>query len=47
MYASLKAELLDHLSGINADYPLVVLSDVKKQGDAKATKAVEDYPAEG
>ena len=29
MYASLKAELLDHLSGINAGYPAVVLSDVK------------------
>ena len=31
MYASLKAELLDHLSGINADYPSVVLSDVKSK----------------
>ena len=27
VYASLKAELLDHLSGINADYPLVSMSD--------------------
>jgi arylsulfatase A-like enzyme len=31
MYASLKAELLDHLSGINAGYPSVVLSDVKSK----------------
>ena len=31
VYASLKAELLDHLSGINADYPAVGLSDVKSK----------------
>ena len=47
MYASLKAELLDHLSGINADYPLVVLSDVKSKAMPRATKAVKDYSAEG
>ena len=38
MYASLKAELLDHLSGINADYPSVVLSDVKSKAMPKQQK---------
>jgi arylsulfatase A-like enzyme len=34
LYASLKAELLDHLLGINADYPLVPMSDVKGDRDS-------------
>ena len=38
MYASLKAELIDHLSSINADYPLVVLSDVKSKAMPKQQK---------
>ena len=38
MYASLKAELLEHLSGINADYPLVVLSDVKNKAMPRQQK---------
>ena len=34
MYASLKAELLDHLSGIKAGYPLVPMSDGKGDRDS-------------
>jgi hypothetical protein len=34
VYASLKAELLDHLSGINAGYPLVSMSDGKGDRDS-------------
>ena len=44
MYASLKAELLDHLSGINADYPLVVLSDVKSKAMPKQQKRSKTIP---
>ena len=44
MYASLKAELLDHLSGINADYPLVVLSDVKSKAMPKQQKRSKTTP---
>ena len=44
MYASLKAELLDHLSGINADYPLVVLSDVKNKAMPKRQKRSKTIP---
>ena len=43
MYALLKAELLDHLSGINADYPSCSVR-CQKQCDAKATKAVKTIP---
>ena len=46
MYASLKAELLDHLSGINAGYPSVVLSDVKSKAMPRQQKSVKGYPAE-
>ena len=44
MYASLKAELLDHLSGINADYPSVVLSDVKSKAVPKQQKRSKTIP---
>ena len=44
MYASLKAELLDHLSGINADYPSVVLSDVKSKAMPKQQKRSKTIP---
>ena len=44
MYASLKAELLDHLSGINADYPAVVLSDVKSKAMPKQQKRSKAIP---
>ena len=44
VYASLKAELLDHLSGINADYPLVVLSDVKSKAMPKQQKRSKTIP---
>ena len=44
MYASLKAELLDHLSSINADYPLVVLSDVKSKAMPKQQKRSKTIP---
>ena len=44
MYASLKAELLDHLSGINADYPAVVLSDVKSKAMPKQQKRSKTIP---
>ena len=44
MYASLKAELLDHLSGINADYPAVVLSDVKNKAMPKQQKRSKTIP---
>ena len=44
MYASLKAELLDHLSGINADYPSVVLSDVKSKAMPKQQKRSKAIP---
>ena len=44
MYASLKAELLDHLSGINADYPLVILSDVKSKAMQKQQKRSKTIP---
>ena len=44
MYASLKAELLDHLSGINADYPSVVLSDVKSKAMSKQQKRSKIIP---
>ena len=44
MYASLKAELLDHLSSINADYPLVVLPDVKSKAVPKQQKRSKTIP---
>ena len=44
VYASLKAELLDHLSGINADYPLVVLSDVKNKAMPRQKKRSKTIP---
>ena len=44
MYASLKAELLDHLSAINADYPSVVLSDVKSKAMPKQQKRSKAIP---
>ena len=44
MYASLKAELIDHLSSINADYPLVVLSDVKSKAMPKQQKRSKTIP---
>ena len=44
MYASLKAELLEHLSGINADYPAVVLSDVKSKAMPKQQKRSKTIP---
>ena len=44
MYASLKAELLDHLSSINADYPAVVLSDVKSKAMPKQQKRSKTIP---
>jgi len=44
MYASLKAELLEHLSGINADYPAVVLSDVKSKAMPKQQKRSKAIP---
>ena len=44
MYASLKAELLDHLSAINADYPSVVLSDVKSKTMPKRQKRSKTIP---
>ena len=44
IYASLKAELLDHLSGINADYPAVVLSDVKSKAMPKQQKRSKTIP---
>ena len=44
MYASLKAELLDHLSSINADYPLVVLSDAKSKAMPKQQKRSKTIP---
>ena len=44
MYASLKAELLDHLSGINADYPSVVLSDVKSKAMQKQQQRPKAIP---
>ena len=44
MYASLKAELIDHLSSINADYPLVVLSDVKSKAMPKQQKQSKTIP---
>ena len=44
MYASLKAELLDHLSGINADHPSVVLSDVKSKAMQKQQKRSKAIP---
>ena len=45
MYASLKAELLDHLSSINADYPLVVLPDVKSKAVPKQQKRSKTIPS--
>ena len=44
MYASLKAELLDHLSGINVEYPSVVLSDVKSKAMPKQQKRSKTIP---
>ncbi len=44
MYASLKAELIDHLSSINADYPAVVLSDVKSKAMPKQQKRSKTIP---
>ena len=44
MYASLKAEVLEHLSGINADYPLVVLSDVKNKAMPRQQKRLKTIP---
>ncbi|HAU48861.1 MAG TPA: hypothetical protein DCW57_07275 [Planctomycetaceae bacterium] len=44
MYASLKAELLNHLSGINADYPPVVLSEVKSKVMPKQQKRSKAIP---
>ena len=44
MYASLKAELIDHLSSINADYPVVVLSDVKSKAMPKQQKRSKTIP---
>ena len=44
MYASLKAELLDHLSAINADYPSVVLSEVKSKVMPKQQKRSNAIP---
>ena len=44
MYASLKAELLDHLSAINADYPSVVLSDVKSKAMPRQQKRSKTIP---
>ena len=44
MYASLRAELLDHLSGINADYPAVVLSDVKSKAMPRQQKRSKTIP---
>ena len=44
MYASLKAELIDHLSSINADYPSVVLSDVKSKAMPKQQKRSKTIP---
>ena len=44
MYASLKAELIDHLSSINADYPLVVLPDVKSKAVPKQQKRSKTIP---
>ncbi len=44
MYASLKAELLDHLSAINADYPSVVLSEVKSKVMPKQQKRSKAIP---
>ena len=44
MYASLKAELIDHLSSINADCPLVVLSDVKSKAMPKQQKRSKTIP---
>ena len=44
MYTSLKAELLDHLSGINVEYPSVVLSDVKSKAMPKQQKRSKTIP---
>jgi len=44
MYASLKAELFDHLSAINADYPSVVLLDVKSKAMPKQQKRSKAIP---
>ena len=44
MYASLKAELLDHLSGIDVEYPSVVLSDVKSKAMPKQQKRSKAIP---
>ena len=44
MYTSLKAELLDHLSGINVEYPSVVLSDVKSKAMPKQQKRSKAIP---
>ena len=44
VYASLKAEVLEHLSGINADYPLVVLSDVKNKAMPRQQKRLKTIP---
>ena len=44
MYALLKAELLDHLSGINVDYPSPVLSDVKSSVMPRQQKRSETIP---
>ena len=44
VYASLKAELLDHLSGINADYPSVALSDVTSKVMPRQQKQSKTIP---
>lgn len=44
VYASLKAELLDHLSGINADYPAAAISDFKSSVTPRQQKRSETIP---